>query len=337
MKIVLVCPLLLIASVALAATFKTQNDWSSQFLSEMAFTRKCSKVLGTYQWYCRRVSKEFVKKLDLVIVNTPADKKQIVYFESETQKILKNSRFQSYLILLRRHLNWLENDHIQVFDLYQVTSEFLGSSEKADDWIGLLFQDNNFPFHRTWVKNQTFLPEKLRDAYLTIYDRLSKEGNSKYSKIYFYPHEVQSRYAKNFSDKIYYYFLPKILQKKLRTMPSPDNLNSAQAQEFRRVINSYSMMVTLIYMYHHFYGGIFPGYQLDPVSLGNWDGSHFISNGTLEKFKNDKSVWINRYRDLYMTYVAGFTELNSNQPADFQEFAIAFWENPLAAIKQYSY
>lgn len=321
---------LLFSKQAFSLSFDSDSDYP--LIKEAVLTEKCVNYLKTYRRYCSIVASRFFKVIDMNFESSehPDREHTIIFFENQTRKILADKRLPKYLFELNYRLN---NKISGKFPLFDFTAEFLSSKAEAKKWIALLFQDNNYEYHINWLEKNKPLPPNVLEDYLNAY-KLFMVTSGLNKKIDFYPKDI----SKNFSGKIYYYYLTGFLSRELDGIEylAHGRWNAAQLNELKRVSKALPLMINLIYIYHHMYHSSLKMTFKDPVTLGSLaDDGQFVSNGKLEENNLDFTRFEHRYNDLYMSYIASLPF--GATPEEFTLFKKRFVENPLLALQYYSY
>jgi hypothetical protein len=158
----------------------------------------------------------------------------------------------------------------------------LGSPELVEDVLTVVVQDHIHPYHVAWLRFVHAHAETVSDLE-SVMRGLGNRGAL--GRIRFYSPEVTDAQIAAFNEKIYYYYLPKRLHRRL----------VARGWTAERA-RAWMVYVILAYkMHHHFERKSDALWREHP--LDSRDGFASMS-------EQERNAWRYRLRDAYMGYVA---------------------------------
>jgi hypothetical protein len=278
---------------------------------------------------CATLSEVLVDSLDSI---RNEQTRGLLFFTQDTKRVLTDPRTGPFLSKLRMELEDLKafRDPALRFPLYRRCLETYGSPESAALVMITLFQDNSFHPDRPgppphWVmmnekQKEWGVPsssiEDLREILKMI---RTQDARSLLPQTDAFPQSAENL-LQNFNDKFYYYYLPRLLTRKL--LPSVKSLNRdhpGNALLTQKVIRALPTLMALIYKQARGNNSYVKTIllPLKPTARQNQDGTLVVEPG-----------WEYRYRDLYMAYLGTLDALGRRDPYGFERFRKTLALNP---------
>ncbi len=322
-------------SVANAQAF----DWKGQLATRVlktSLSSRCSNFIrvnpdqrGRLGSICSDLSDALVEALDS---ERNEKSRGLLFVSHDTRRILRHPRTADLLKRLRTDLEDYRSLPVRrsAFPLFRSCVEAYGSVDLAADAMATLFQDNSYspdrpdrPLHLILIREKA--PAwGIRETVVNDLEEILKmirtnDPESVLTEVEAYPEPVESLKS-NFNDKLYYYYLPRILTRHLVHLgKSMEQKNPGDSHLVPRVIRALPTLMSLIYKQAHGRNS-----YLKTVLLPLKPTARQTQNGTLVV----EPGWEYRYRDLYMAYIGTLDALGRKDPYGFERFRKTLALNP---------
>ena len=331
-------------ALTLHGTSSLAFDWKGQLATRVlkaSISARCANFIqvhpdqqGRLASICSDLSGSLVDFLDS---ERNEKTRGLLFVTHDTRRILIHPRTSSFLKTVRAGLEDYRNLPVQQspFPLFQTAVEAYGSVELAADAMATLFQDNSYtparpdlPLHLILIREKASAwgirssvvadLEKILSLIRTI------DPYSLIEEVDAYPASVGA-HREHSNDKLYYYYLPRILTKHLvQAGKAREQKNPGDAHLVPRVIRALPTLMSLIYKQAHGRNSYLKTIllPLKPTARQTADGSLVVEPG-----------WEYRYRDLYMAYLGTLDALGRRDPYGFETFRKTLALNPGELIR----
>lgn len=317
-------------AVALALALIICEDVKASYLNEQlyapavrslassALKSKCERYLDGSEKSCYYLVQAAIEILDVDLQYDSNGRPAILIFKNESEKLLHDPKLPRFLMHMRQQEYVSRVSGNRDFAFFQAAQDFFGDEATAVHWVGLLFQDNNFNHHRNWLVQYSGLSKELLQNYFAVYDFIHVRNLTAERKPSVYPASIQLELRKLFGQKIYYYFLNRILLAELRKHPALKSSKLDQ-KEVNKLVQRFPLFLNLVYSYHHLYHSSIDALLKPLVPVAEIKNGQVLSLGVVESHDLKFEQWINRYVDLYMAYVASLSETPQISLLKFRE------------------
>ncbi|MBI2605017.1 MAG: hypothetical protein HYW49_02935 [Deltaproteobacteria bacterium] len=313
-----------ILQVSPAAAGSLKSDLAQTGLAAV-LTYRCEEWFGASFAECSKTAFAQVAALDQR--NDGADG-SLIFFHDDFKTLAASKEIGSYLEEIESGLGALTKDASARFDLFARTTDFLrhrgekNPIESARWLIAVLFQDNAKELHMKWIENHE--PTLMSAATLVRYKRIMElirdaKGREQFlDRIDFYPESVRGETA-HFNRKIYYYYMPWLLARKLKTLGE--------------ISSVMPLAMSVIYKYLHHYHSYWDAVTNEPIPTGMFDRAGNYTPLHEDAFHRPDFSWLYRYRDLYMAYLGSHAVTRRARHLSFPVFQKYIAEQPVALLK----
>ncbi len=335
--------LILSALIALTQIFTgspaSAYDWKGGLATRVlksSLSARCANFIrvnpdqrGRLTSVCSDLSTAMVDALDS---ERNENTRGLLFFVGDTRRILKHPRTASFLKKLRTDLEDYRSLPVRrnAFPLFRSGVEAYGSVELAATVLATLFQDNAYkpadpapPLHLILLREKAaswgIRPSLLDDLDQILRWIRSNDPESVIADLDAYPESVAESKT-HFNEKLYYYYLPRALTRKLvEAGKALEQKRPGDAHLVPRVIRALPTLMSIIYKQAHGRNSYVKTVllPLKPTARQNPDGTLVVEPG-----------WEYRYRDLYMAYLGTLDALGRRDPYGFERFRKTLALNP---------
>ncbi len=343
----LILSVLLVLSPVFTGTQASAYDWKggiATWVLKSSISARCTNFIrvnpdqrGRLSSVCSDLSAEMVDALDS---ERNEGTRGLLFFSADMRRILKHPRTASFLKKLRSDLEDYRSLSVRrsAFPLFRSFVEAYGSVELAATALATLFQDNAYkpadpapPLHLILLREKAgswgIQPSLLNDLDQILQWIRSNDPESLISDLDAYPESVAESKA-HFNEKLYYYYLPRALTRKLVEAGKALELKRpGDAHLVPRVIRALPTLMSIIYKQAHGRNSYVKTIllPLKATARQSHDGTLVVEPG-----------WEYRYRDLYMAYLGTLDALGRRDPYGFERFRKTLALNPGELIEMIS-
>ena len=337
---------LIFSALVLFSDFGTRAhafDWKGQLATRVfraSLSARCSNFIQVNPDQRNRLGSICSDLSEAIVDGLDSERNEktrgLLFASRDTRRMLLDPRTPQFLKSLRADLENFRSLPVRStrFPLFRSCVEAYGSTELAADAMGTLFQDNSFnparpdlPLHLILIREKApawgIPPSLVNDLEKILTLIRTNDPSSLIGEVEAYP-DFAMQLKAHFNDKLYYYYLPRILTQHLvQAGKNLEQKNPGDTQLIARVIRALPTLMSLIYKQAHGRNSyvktiLFP---LTPTARQSQDGTLVVEPG-----------WEYRYRDLYMAYIGTLDALGRRDPIGFDRFRKTLALNPGALV-----